>query len=226
MSIEAFQHAVMIAAAFGLAVIVIVVLVSWLCKAAASYVDRCGRGGRIAQILALVATIAMILYGGTKPTPRLWVFEFVNGVHDAGSFCTNNLICAQWTYDTAAIEFTIKASYQDLTITNSVGECIDKMHELPFAMVRDGLHVWEVANATNMRVVVYSTYVPPPVVSTNGVYHLAGVMPAMEDPGKYVTPGVQIVVNLEGGEREVLTPTNKPPSAAILNTQEKGENHE
>lgn len=163
----------------------------------------------------------MISYGGSKPPQptHLWRFEYVNGVHDNGSFCTNNLICAAWTFDLPAMEYAIKANYQDLTITNATGECVDPLHPLPDALVREGAHVWplaEGANAENMRVVIYAVYVPPPVVTTNGVYHLSGVMPAMgDDPGKYVTPGVQIIVNLETGESEIITPTNAPPQSLL-----------
>lgn len=196
------------------------------------YVDGCRRAGRIGQFLFVVGLIAAVLYGGTKPPQptHLWRFEYVNGVHDNGSYCTNNLICAAWTFDLPAMEYTIKANYQDLTITNATGECVDPLHPLPDALVREGAHVWplaEGANAENMRVVIYAAYVPPPVVTTNGVYHLSGVMPAMGDnPGKYVTPGVQIIVNLETGESEIITPTNAPPQPLTNALQTQQENNQ
>ena len=169
----------------------------------------------------------MISYGGSKPPSHLWRFEYANGVTDNGSYCTNDFIYARWTYNLAAMEYTLRAAYQDLTITNELGQCVDPLHQLDDTMVRDGAHVWEVANATNMRVVVYATYVPPPVVHTNGVYHLSGVMPAMGGaPGKFVTPGVQIRMNLETGESLIITPTNAPPPASALRSIHQEESQE
>ena len=187
--------------------------------------------GPVGCILCGPGIVKFVSYGGSKPTPsHLWKFEYVNGVHDNGSYCTNNLICAAWTFDLPAMEYTIKANYQDLTITNATGQCVDPLHPLPDALVREGAHVWplaEGANAENMRVVIYAAYVPPPVVTTNGVYHLSGVMPAMGDnPGKYVTPGVQIIVNLETGESEIITPTNAPPSVSAIRSIHQEEHQE
>ena len=56
----------------------------------------------------------------------------------------------------------------------------------------------------------YAEYVAPPVVTTNGVYHLSGVMRTMDGSQRYVTPLVEIVVNLEDGSTQTLTPTNTP----------------
>ena len=191
----------------------------WIVKMLKKYIDDVGRGGRVTQILAIFATVAVIVYAGTKPPSHVWRFEYVNGVRDNGSYCTNNLICAAWTYDLAAMEFSIRAYYQDLTVTNELGECTDELHQLSDALVRDCSRVWvleEGMNAENMRVVIYGTYVPPPVVSTNGVYHLSGVMPSMDGDRKYVTPGIRIFASLEGGGTVVLTPTNEPPASASL----------
>lgn len=200
----------------------------WIVKMLMKYIDDVGRGGRVTQILAILATVAIIVYAGTKPPiNHVWRFEFVNGVRDNGSFCTNNLICAAWTYDSAAMEFSIRAYYQDLTVTNELGECTDELHQLSDALVRDCSRVWaleEGLNAENMRVVIYGTYVPPPVVSTNGVYRLSGVMPSMDGERKYVTPGIRISASLEGGGTAVLTPTNEPPaSASLLQTPDNQE---
>jgi hypothetical protein len=60
-------------------------------------------------------------------------------------------------------------------------------------------------------VVLYTEYVAPPVVVTNGVYHLSGVSRDMSGGDKFVTPKVEIVVNIENGETEILTPTNQLP---------------
>lgn len=182
-------------------------------------VSRCcrliRRLGPIGCVMCMPGIVKFVCYGSTKA--HLWRFEYANGVKDAGSFCTNDLICAVWTYNPAAEGHTLRAAYQDLTVTNATGQCTDPLHQLEDAMVREGMHAWVVDDATNMRVVVYATYVPPPAVHTNGVYRLNGVMPSMDEtPGKYVTPGVQIHVSPETGETRIVTPTNEPPAAATL----------
>lgn len=186
-----------------------------LCRSIASL-------GPFGCAIVIPCVVAVYVYGSTK-----WRFEYVNGVHDNGSYCTNNQICAAWTYDLPAMEYTIKAAYQDLTITNELGVCVDPLHQLLDAMVRDGSHVWEVSDATNMRVVVYATYVPPPAVHTNGVYHLNGVMPSMDETlGKYVTPGVKIIIDTGTGDRKILTPTNAPPQPITNALQTQQENNQ
>jgi len=183
--------------------------------------------GPVGFALCLPGIVCLFCYGSTKPPAHIWRFEYANGVSDNGSHCTNDLICASWTYSLAAMEFTLRAAYQDLTVTNAAGQCTDPLHQLPDALVRDGSHVWEVPNATNMRVVVYAQYVPPPAVHTNGVYHLNGVMQTMDGvPCKFVTPGVRIQVNIENGDTEIITPTNRPPAAPSLqsaNPQEENQ---
>jgi len=178
--------------------------------------------GPLGCLLIGPALVKLYVYASTKPVTHLWRFEYTNGVTDNGSYCSNDLICASWTYTPAAMEYTLRAAYQDLTITNALGQCVDSLHQLPDALVRDSSHVWTVQNATNMRVVVYAQYVPPPAVTTNGVYHVNGVMRSIDTTNspmpKYVTPGVQIWVNLETGETEILTPTNRPPSVPLLQT--------
>lgn len=166
----------------------------------------------------------MISYGSNKqPVSHLWRFEYSIGVSDAGSYCTNDLICARWDYNIAAIGCTLRAAYQDLTITDGEGRCTDPLHQLPDASVIEGFHNWVVPNATNMRVIVYATYVPPPTVHTNGVYHLNGVMSSMDEtPGKYVTPGVPIRATDDDGMGIILTPTSEPPApSGLLSIQQE-----
>ena len=178
---------------------------------------RLGRYSRFAKShpieAAFVAVVAssFIAFGSTKPPPgpaHLWRFEFTNGVHDAGSVCVGDEIRASWSCDIPVLAHTLKAFYQDLTVTNSLGECVDALHELDSVPVADFSHTWTVTDAERMRVVLYAVYVAPPVVHTNGVYHLNGVMRAMDDSDRFVTPGVPIRVALPDGSALIITPTN------------------
>lgn len=187
----------------GLSAILLPVLALYAAKWTGVYLERLRSRGRLSAAFGILATLALAVYAGTK---HAWQFEYANGLHDNGSYCTNDEIRASWTYDAAAMEYTVKAVYQDISVED------DDLHPLPECPVRDGSHVWIVPNATNLRVIVYATYVRPPAVHTNGVYRLSGVMRTMDDSDKYVTPGVQIRFGFDTGEPELLAPPDAPAS--------------
>ena len=200
----------------AMALLILAAIASGLALALA--LSRASRSRPSAVGVFLIGAVLGALYGGGKPAPHLWRFNYVKtgdyGVYDQGSYCTNDEIRAVWRYDIPVAAYTLRAAYQDQTITNAVGECIDAFHALTDVPVSDGAHTWRVAgvNAENLLVVLYADYVAPPVVHTNGVYHLGGVMRAIESDAKYVTPGIPIRAHGEGGGVETLTPTNAPPS--------------
>ena len=172
-----------------------------------------------------IATFVLMLYAGTKPPQptHLWRFEFENGVQDAGSYCTNDIIHAEWNYAPAYEPYTLKAKYRDLTITNEVGVCIDAWKDLEDVPVASMSTEWFVPNAANMSVVCYAEFVPPPHVVTNGVYHMEGVSRSMSTTNSsapdYVTWGTRVEVVLPNGVTMNITPTNRPPEPILLNTQ-------
>lgn len=176
-----------------------------------------------------IASIILTIYAGTKPQQHLWSFEFQNGVHDAGSYCTNDLVHAEWTYIQVYAQYTLKAKYRDLTITNEVGVCIDAWHDLEDAVVAMQSAEWIVPNATNMSIVCYAEYVPPQHVVTNGVYHMEGVSRSMATTNSpapdYVTWGTRVEVVLPNGAIKVITPTNRPPEPILL-MNNQGETNE
>lgn len=184
---------------FGLGVCLLIGLSAGLCP----YLKRV-RG------LVVLLGISMTFYCGSKG----WHFSFDNKVKDNGSYCTNDLIVAKWTFETEVMECLLKAQYRNTTITNATGEITDPWHELPSAMVRDSEKTWVVEQATNMEVVCWADWIKPEPVTTNGVYHMRGVQRSMDsNPSTYVTPGIHIVAHLEDVKRtDILTPTNPPPS--------------
>lgn len=172
-----------------------------------------------------IATFVLLLYAGTKPQPtHLWRFTFENGVHDAGSYCTNDTVHAEWTFAAVYADYTLRAAYRDLTFTNEVGVCIDEWHYLEDVLVSDAVAEWIVPDATNMEVVCYAQYVPPPHVVTNGVYHMEGVSRSMATTNSpapdYVTWGTRVEVILPNGSIKVITPTNRPPDPIFLNSNQ------
>lgn len=168
----------------------------------------------------VVACVIATAYGGSK-------WNFSNGVTDAGSYATNDLAHAQWTYSPAYGIYTFRWAYRDLTLTNEVGVCVDEWHYLPDALVSDGWAEATVANATNMQYQCYALYVPPPAVVTNGVYHLEGVSRSMATTNSpmpdYVPWGTRVEIVLPNGEVRVITPTNAPPQPVMnLNSENNG----
>lgn len=152
--------------------------------------------------LALFA-VAAIVYGGGKNR-----FMYQTGLTDAGSYCTNDLIHAEWTWPPLIGDYDFRWQYRDATITNEAGEVVGPWYELPGGMVSDGFAEAIVPDATNMQVVCWAEYVPPIHVVTNGVYHLNGVMRAMGDArtNNWVTPGIRII----DGSRQIAPPEIRP----------------
>ena len=197
-----------------------------LCLAVLAAIALAPSAKAFRQAWFALASFVLVLYAGTKPPQptHLWRFEFENGVHDFGSYCTNDIIHAEWDYAPAYEPYTLKTKYRDLTVTNEVGVCIDVWHDLTDVPVADMSAEWTVQNATNMSVVCYAEYVPPPHVVTNGVYHMEGVSRSMATTNSpapdYVTWGTRVEVVLWDGSITVLTPTNRPPEPILLNSNQ------
>ena len=188
-----------------------------LARLAKTYAAKIGRLPTVVRFGTVAATVGVIAFGGAKPPApsHLWRFEFLNGLHDAGSTCTAEGIDAHWTYDADVAGQAVNASYQDLTITNSLGVCTDELHPLTPCLVADSSHFWPLADATNMRVIIWAEYVRPPETHTNGVYRLPGVMRTMDDQPRYVTPTIRIDFADDVGGIATLTPTDAPPGGLL-----------
>lgn len=171
----------------------------------------------------VIACAIATVYGGSK-----WRFNFSNGVTDAGSYATNNLACAVWTYNPAYGLYTFRWAFRDLTLTNEVGVCIDTWHYLPDALVSDGMAYATVLDATNMEYTCYAQYIPPPAVVTNGVYHLEGISRSMATTNSpmpdYVPWGTRVEIVLPNGDIKVITPTNAPPEYSNQNLTQENQN--
>lgn len=160
------------------------------------------------------AALATAFAGTKQQVP--WRFQFNLGLRDSGSsFDTSTGTAeARWTYDQSVALFTFRWQYRI-----DDGEWI----QLPDGEVSAGhafAHI-DLPEGSTVLIQCYPQYVAPPVVHTNGVYHLSGVMPAMDtDPNApdYVTPRVPIKTDTGA----TLTPTDRPPE--LINILE--ESHE
>lgn len=197
------------------------------------FVERVGKGTVLGTVVSVVMLSVFTIYGGSK---HLWKFTFENGVHNIGSYCTNDTIHAEWDYAPAYANYALRCAVRDLKFTNEVGVCIDDWHYLEDALVSDMVAEWYVPDATNYEVICYAQYVQPEHVVTNGTYHVGGVMRAMDQAGgedralaDFVTPGVKIEAYIDDERVEVLTPTNEPPDwigGALMNMNNTQETEE
>ena len=62
----------------------------------------------------LVATVASVLWAGTKPEPPAQVFSFNLGLHDAGSTydATEGAAVARWTWDAPVAGYVFRGQYR------------------------------------------------------------------------------------------------------------------
>lgn len=164
------------------------------------------------RIVFLVFAALATAYAGTKQQVP-WRFQFNLGLRDSGSrFDTaTGTAEARWTYDQAVALYAFKWQYRI-----DDGDWV----QLPDGEVSAGqafAHI-DLPEGSTVAIQCYPQYVAPPVVHTNGVYHLSGVMPAMDtdplDPD-YVTPRVPIKTDTG----VTLTPTAIPPE--LINIMEE-----
>jgi hypothetical protein len=145
----------------------------------------------------LVAAILTMLWAADK-TGVIWTFEM--GIADAGSTydAAEGVLEARWTFPSALANYEFVWKY-----------CPEGSHEwfdLPTGKVGDGYARAIIERGLELvHIVCYARYVAPPMVVTNGVYHLSGVMRTMDGAQKYVTPGIVIKI-----DDKTLTPTNSP----------------
>jgi hypothetical protein len=157
----------------------------------------------------VIAAGVGILFGGIGSGAG---FRFVaeTGIFDAGSYVdySSNTIHAHWGYHPQAAASTFKWFY-----TYKYGNGKTKgPFQLPDAKVSDcaasyKMPIPEGEEWKTLTITCYADFVAPPVVTTNGVYHLPGVMRSINDVDsanpRYVTPGITIEI-----DGRVLTPTN------------------
>ena len=163
------------------------------------------------RIVFLAFAAIATAFAGTKHQVP-WRFQYNLGLSNAGStFDTaTGTAEARWTYaqDVALYAFRWQYRIDD-------GDWV----RLPDGEVSAGhalAHI-DLPEGSTVTIQCYPQYVLPPIVHTNGVYHLSGVMPAMDtDPNDpdYVTPRVPIRTDTGG----TLTPTERPPE--IITAQE------
>ena len=144
------------------------VLVSCLCALAAMGAYFSGRlfrgtakkllggiGG--SWLVAAAFVVGAVFYGGSKS------FSFDVGLRDNGSWASNDTVHVAWTYTGIPSASSLYVAYRE---SGTASDWADLGETVVSALS------WEVtlANATNYDYLVYTTYVPPSPVHTNGVW--------------------------------------------------------
>lgn len=109
----------------------------------------------------------VLVIAGFVPSMAKWFFD--TGLHNNGSYATNDTVCAKWTYDMqvpAASDLYV--DYRLSTDTNGLWQTL--IHTTASALTATAT----LLNATNYDYFVWADYTPPPPIHTNGVWMCLG----------------------------------------------------
>ena len=114
---------------------------------------------KVQGLLALAAIVGATMYGGSKGVYVRWD----DGLRDNGTEITNDTVTVRWTYQGIPGASSVFIDYREAGSTNEWGNLGET---LASALSWAGT----LANATNYEYWIYSTYIPPVPVHTNGVW--------------------------------------------------------
>lgn len=118
---------------------------------------RMWRHGRVGALLAAGLVLCAVFYGGSKH------IRFDTGLTDNGSMIANGTVHVAWRYSGIPSGSSL---YIDYRLEGSTNEWENLAETTVAALEWNGT----LADATNYEYYVYTTYVPPTPVHTNGVW--------------------------------------------------------
>lgn len=155
----AFQHWLTLACFVALAVCLFALAVLRAIPELTDAIRRfCGMDS-LGKVVCGVCIVGSVLYGGSKGVNVRWD----DGLRDNGTLITNDTVAVRWTYSGIQGASSVFIDYREAGTTN---EWLNLAETLASAQEWTGT----LANATNYDYWVYSTYVPPVPVHTNGVW--------------------------------------------------------
>lgn len=109
----------------------------------------------------------LIALGFLHSMATKWRFD--TGLHNNGSYATNDTVCAKWTYDMQIPSSSdLYVDYRLSTDTNGLWQTLIKTKASVLTATATLL------NATNYDYFVWADYIPPTPVHTNGVWTCLG----------------------------------------------------
>lgn len=157
--VATFQHWLTLACFVALAVCLFALAVLCAIPELTDAIRRfCGMDN-FGKVVCGVCIVGAVLYGGSKGVNVRWD----DGLRDNGTLITNDTVAVRWTYSGIPGASSVFIAYREAGTTN---DWLNLAETLASAQEWTGT----LANATNYDYWVYSTYVPPVPVHTNGVW--------------------------------------------------------
>ena len=156
---DIFQQVMLHLALVGLAVVGLVAVVVFCAAPVWKAVRRWMSLGAVNMTVVAVIVSGFIHYGATKSS-----FQWDTGLRDNGSYTTNDTVRIAWTYQGIPAESTV---YIDCRRNDMTGNPWENLAETTAAAQQ---WVGTLADAEQYDFWIYSTYVPPVPVHTNGVW--------------------------------------------------------
>ena len=156
--IKAIESVLMVACFAGLAVCLFALAVMQVLPSVTAAIKRWFGLDRFGKLVCAACVVGAVMYGGSKG-----IIRWDDGLRDNGSEVTNDTVRIRWTYQGIPGASSVFIDYRLAGSTNEwegLGEAVAS------ALGWDGT----LENATNYEYWVYSTYVPPVPVHTNGVW--------------------------------------------------------
>lgn len=119
-------------------------------------------------LLFAIWAIPFVIVGSTKP-PQGWIIRWDEGLYDNGSTVTNGTLYARWTFTGILATDIVHAMFKPSGSQDYVEIARTTAGELSLtANVGEG--------AEHGEYFIFSEYVPPTPVHTNGVYKVNGII--------------------------------------------------
>lgn len=154
-----FQHTLMLVCLAGLTVSLFALAVVRALPQLTDAISRFCGIDNLGKAVCVLCIVGFALYGGSKGVSVRWDA----GLTDNGTEITNDTVTVRWTYSGIPAASSVCIDYRLANTTNEWGNLAET---LASALSWTGT----LANATNYEYWVYSTYVPPVPVHTNGVW--------------------------------------------------------
>lgn len=154
-----FQHWLLLGCFALLAVCLFVLAVAVAMPRLTDAIRRYFGMDNLGKVVCGACILGMVMYGGSKGVNVRWD----DGLRDNGTQITNDTVAVRWTYSGIPAASSVFIDYREAGTTNDWSNLAEAVAS---AMAWTGT----LANATNYEYWVYSTYVPPVPVHTNGVW--------------------------------------------------------
>lgn len=192
-----------------------------LCTACA--LGRARRSGADAVVVFLLGAIIATLHADKPPEIPSATFRWDEGLRNNGSVATNDTVFIRGTYDPLMAGDTLHVDYRDRSIVDTP-EGWARAYDGVVSDLANGFTV-TIPDATNMVIWVWSEYIEPAPVHTNGEYRITYVGNVTNQPPqspRYVLPRTPIKA---AGDGAVVWEVNlsppelpEPPAQSLFST--------